>query len=124
MPVPVTAALAFASGVELPAGVRVVAAAFPAHLAGLLTPLQRYAAENADGARRLQQAAPHLLACANAGGVPPATVEALDDWRALASWLLLAGSAQFRKQVDIHDGFPPPKSGPGARTGGYACHAS
>ena len=91
-----------------------IAAAFPAHLARALSPLQRYAAENADGARRLQQAAAHLLACANAGGVPPATVEALDDWRALASWLLLAGSAQFRKQVDIHDGFPPTKSGPGA----------
>ena len=99
---------------EIEGELAATAAVFPPPLARLLSRLQRYAAANADGAKRLADVAPNLVACADANGVPPATVEALDDWRALASWLLRTGRPQFRRQVDIHDGFPPGGSGPGA----------
>ena len=49
----------------------------------------------------------------DAGGLPPASIGALDAWRSLASWLLVAGEPQFRKAVDKRDGFPSPKSGSG-----------
>ena len=54
-----------------------------------------------------------LMACADAGGVPPATIDALDAWRALASWLLVASEPQFRQAVDKRDGFPSPRIGTG-----------
>ena len=99
---------------EIEGELTAVAAAFPPSLARLLPRLQRYAAANADGAKRLVEVASNLIACADANGVPPASVEALDDWRALASWLLVAGAPQFRQTVNRLDGFPPKDTGPGA----------
>ena len=62
--------------------------------------------------RGLADIASNLVACADASGVPAARVEALDDWRALASWLLVAGAPQFRQAVNKLDGFPPRDTGP------------
>ena len=91
-----------------------IAAAFPAELVATLPLFQRYAAENAVGARRAEGVAANLIACAEAGGLPPVAVDALDDWRALASWLLIAKEAQFRKTIDKDGGFPAKASGEGA----------
>ncbi len=98
---------------EIEGELAAIAAAFPAHLARALQHLLRHAVQNADGATRVEEIAPRLKACADAGGLPPASIGALDAWRALASWLLVAGEPQFRKAVDKRDGFPSPKSGSG-----------
>src|SRR5204862_2636353 len=68
---------------EITGELAAIAPVFPEHLAHSLPRLQRYAVDNADGATRLRDITSCLLACAAAGGVPPATLEALDDWRAL-----------------------------------------
>ncbi|MEO8674450.1 MAG: UvrD-helicase domain-containing protein [Casimicrobiaceae bacterium] len=91
-----------------------IAAAFPPGLVAALPVYQRYAAENAAGAKRVEGIASNLIACAEAGGVPPAVVHALDDWRALATWLLTAKDPQFRKTIDKDGGFPAKASGEGA----------
>jgi ATP-dependent exoDNAse (exonuclease V) beta subunit len=97
---------------EIEGELATIAGAFPAPLARLLPRLQRYAVANADGATRIADIASNLVACADANGVPAARVEALDDWRALASWLLVAVAPQFRQAVNKLHGFPPRDSGP------------
>ncbi len=99
---------------EIEGELAAIAGAFPAPLARLLPRLQRYAVANADGAIRIADIASNLVACADANGVPAARVEALDDWQALASWLLVASAPQFRQKVNKLDGFPPRDSGPNA----------
>jgi len=99
---------------EITGELAAIAPAFPDHLARLLPSLQRYAVENADGAPRVRDMASSLIDCATAGGVPKASLEALDAWRALAAWLLVAKAPQFRQTVNKLDGFPPKDSGPRA----------
>ena len=92
---------------EIAGELRTIAAAFPKHLGPELATLQRHAAHYADGTTRVAPLAAALLACADAGGVPPATAETRDAWSGLASWLLVANDDRFRKKVDVNDGFPP-----------------
>ena len=81
--------------------------AFPAKLATALAACERYTADNLDRKAATAERAAALRSCAAAGGLPPATVEALPLWRALAGWLLVANSKEFRKSVDARVGFPP-----------------
>jgi ATP-dependent exoDNAse (exonuclease V) beta subunit len=93
-----------------------------ATLAALFTPapvaeiarLARYAGSQLDQGARAADLAQGLAACAAAGGLPPATVEGQDAWRALAAWLLVANAPRFRVKLDRNDGFPAKGSGPGA----------
>ena len=55
-----------------------------------------------------------LTHCAQRGGLPPATWNHHDDWRALAQWLLTANDPQLRKTMDKRQGFPPKGKAPGA----------
>jgi len=88
-----------------------IARAFPPPLAAALAPLERHAARYAEGATRAAALAGRLLECAAEGGVPPATLEAREQWRSLATWLLVASGAEFRRKVDRNDGFPPGAAG-------------
>ena len=96
---------------EIRGELRTIAAAFPAQLAVALPPLLRHAARHAEGTARAAPLADLLLVCADAGGLPPASVDAREAWSALASWLLLARKARFRTRLNRKDGFPP--GGPG-----------
>jgi ATP-dependent exoDNAse (exonuclease V) beta subunit len=89
--------------------------AFPAKLATALAACQRYAADNLDGRTGTVERNAALRACAAAGGLPPATVDALPLWRDLAAWLLVANGKEFRKNVDVKVGFPPKASASDAR---------
>ena len=55
-----------------------------------------------------------LARCAQQGGLPPATWNHHDDWRALANWLLTANDPQLRERMDKRQGFPPKGKPPGA----------
>jgi ATP-dependent helicase/nuclease subunit A len=81
--------------------------AFPAKLATAIAACERYAADNLDGKAEAAERTAALRACAAAGGLPPATVDALPLWRAVATWLLVANGKEFRKSVDVKVGFPP-----------------
>ena len=96
---------------EVRSGLEAIAAAIPPSFAAALAPLERHAALHLDGSTRASHLASELLACADAGGRPPATVAALNQWRALASWLLVANHARFRAKVDKNDGFPSKGTG-------------
>jgi ATP-dependent helicase/nuclease subunit A len=96
---------------EIRGELETIARAFPPVLASALPPLERHAARHAEGTTRAAPIAERLLECAAAGGVPPATLEAHEQWRALASWLLVANAAEFRRKVDRNDGFPPGGAG-------------
>jgi ATP-dependent exoDNAse (exonuclease V) beta subunit len=89
--------------------------AFPAKLATALAACERYAADNLDGKAEAAERIAALRACAVSGGLPPASVDALPLWRALAGWLLLANGREFRKSVDAKTGFPPKGSGSDGR---------
>jgi ATP-dependent exoDNAse (exonuclease V) beta subunit len=89
---------------EIAGELEVVRRVFPAAWLADLADHQRYAATClADDAAL----AACLERCAAAGGLPPAAVAALDDWRLLADWLLTKGGAAFRKTVATAQGFPP-----------------
>ncbi|HEX9301726.1 MAG TPA: UvrD-helicase domain-containing protein, partial [Casimicrobiaceae bacterium] len=91
-----------------------IVAAFPASLARALVPLQGYAAANLLPKPETAELGARLAACAEAGGLPEATVAARDDWRALASWLLVANTPRFRVALATNGGFPAKGLGPGA----------
>ena len=55
-----------------------------------------------------------LAACALAGGLPPASVEALPLWRALARFLMVKDCRHFKRSARESDGFEPQK-GPDAQ---------
>jgi ATP-dependent helicase/nuclease subunit A len=55
-----------------------------------------------------------LLACAIAGGLPPADVESLPLWRTLARFLMVSDCKHFKRVVTIKDGFEPIGKYPGA----------
>jgi len=75
--------------------------AFPGqHLARMLD-LARYAALSLGN----DYPGPALSTCVGAGTLPPATVAALAQWRALADWLL-TGTGEFRKGLNREQGFP------------------
>ena len=104
-------ALEAALSAEVRGELATVAAAFSPALATALAPLERHAARHLDGSARAADLAPALVACAEAGGLPPAEVAALEHWRALASWLLVLDDARFRSKIDKNDGFPPKGKG-------------
>ncbi len=60
------------------------------------------------GGRRLGVA---LAEIAEAGGLPPATTDALPLWRAMATWLLVKSEGRFREVFNKNAGFPPKASG-------------
>jgi len=68
----------------------------------------RYASMHIDG-----ELAHSLSRCASAG-LPATSADCLDDWRALADWLLVKGAARLRADVNKNSGFP------GAARGGRA----
>jgi ATP-dependent helicase/nuclease subunit A len=90
-----------------------IAAAFPSSCSSALASFERYAASVFSSAIDTEALAEALERCAGAGGLPPPTLAALDDWRALAGWLLVANGAAFRATVAQRDGFPPRGSGAG-----------
>ncbi len=80
--------------------------------------MQQYAARHlADDPDKAAFGA-RLAQCAEGGGLPAATHDALAQWQALAQWLLLKGNAQFRRQLDKNAGFPAKGTGPGAAARG------
>ncbi|HSS70113.1 MAG TPA: UvrD-helicase domain-containing protein [Casimicrobiaceae bacterium] len=89
-------------------------AAFPEEIARSLVALEHYAADNLGQVEETRERAESLRACAAAGGLPPATVEALPLWRALAAWLLVSDCTAFRKTIDAKGGFPAKANGAGA----------
>jgi ATP-dependent exoDNAse (exonuclease V) beta subunit len=64
--------------------------AFPARLTAELPAVERYAAESLEQTGEAPELAGLLRACAETGGLPPTTPEALHHWRGLANWLLRA----------------------------------
>ncbi len=91
-----------------------IVAAFPVALARALIPHQRHAAAHFIADAKTADRGRRLASCADAGGLPPATADAQDDWRALASWLLVADKPRFRAAVRTSDGFPAKGTGRGA----------
>ena len=100
---------------EITGELAAVAALFPAPLAGALVRHERYAAAGLSTRPETAHLAPHLDACAAAGGVPPPSVPMQERWCALADWLLLANDARFRAQVNVNQGFPAKGTGDGAK---------
>jgi ATP-dependent exoDNAse (exonuclease V) beta subunit len=90
-------------GAEIRGELAILRGSFPPRLAQDLGLCARYAAANLPDN---QARAAALADCAAAGGLPPATVDALPLWRELADWLLLKNDASFRKSVDKNMGFP------------------
>ncbi len=86
--------------------------AFPASVMSRLRALEGYAADNLG--ERAPDVAASLRACAANGGVPPAAPHALDDWRALARWLLVGKDPRFAVSVTAGRGFPPKGRGEGS----------
>jgi ATP-dependent helicase/nuclease subunit A len=80
---------------------------FPRELLTELLPLASYAADNliAGGKTEQPAAALHGLAA-----LPAASAEALGAWRGVAALLLTAGG-DWRKRVNVNDGFPPGDEG-------------
>ena len=59
-----------------------------------------------------------LTAVAQSGGLPPATVDALPRWRALARFLMVKNGSHFKQSLQERDGFPAAgtaPAGPGRR---------
>ena len=82
-----------------------LAALLPAAMVAELAAHQRFAGANleAEGNAALAVA---LMAMADQGGIPPAAVAALDQWRALADWLLVKDKPQLRSRWIKTEGFP------------------
>jgi ATP-dependent exoDNAse (exonuclease V) beta subunit len=87
---------------------------FPAELASELASLLREAATNlADNSADLERR-DWMERCAAKGGLPDVSATALADWKMLAGWML-TGNAQWRKRLNVEDGFPGKGNGPGSR---------
>src|SRR4029078_11566695 len=87
---------------ELPSGLEPGASRLPAAAPRPVLDLARYAAEHfaaSDPARP-------FAAWAQRGALPNAAAAALDDWRAIADWLLTK-DGNFYANVNIAQGFPP-----------------
>jgi ATP-dependent helicase/nuclease subunit A len=89
-------------------------AAFRVEAAAALIPLERYAAGNLAVQPETLALAQSLTLAADAGGLPPATIDSLPDWRALADWLLKSNAPAFLKAVNAKKGFSAKGRGPGA----------
>ena len=96
----------------------------PAGLARALVAHERYAAGWFDGEGGDPARAGVLDALADAGGVPPASADALDLWRALADWVLVQSAGRFRapNAWNVRQGFPKGE-GPDAAARGAAVKA-
>ena len=81
----------------------------PARIAALARTASGWLADHANEARRALSA--ELTHCADCGGLPVATPEALPHWRALAQWLLVADGSHFRRAINKNDGFPAGSKG-------------
>src|SRR5207249_6611186 len=79
---------------------------FPAELSAALVPLARHAVANVASSPDNAALAQALEICVQQGGLPPATVAALEHWRHLARWLLRSGNNTFLKMVNTRHGFP------------------
>ncbi len=77
----------------------------------------RYASMHIDS-----DAAQALSRCAKSG-LPTTSADTLDDWRTLADWLLVKGSARMRGSVNKNSGFPSAASGRRASVEKDAMHA-
>ena len=80
-----------------------------------LVVLARYARSHLSDAAEAAPLARALAACVDAAGVPAARCADVADWQALAEWLLVASSTQWRRQMLAAQGFPPKGKGHGAR---------
>ena len=100
---------------EIEAELASVAARFPSALAAQLVDHQRYAAANLAAVPDSEELARDLAACAEAGGLPPASAADHHRWRALASWLLLKNDPQFQSRVTTKQGFPAIGTSPARR---------
>jgi ATP-dependent exoDNAse (exonuclease V) beta subunit len=76
--------------------------AFPPELLPDFLPLADYAADNLLGAGKLDHPAAALQGLA---ALPAATADALPAWRGIAA-LLLTAAGDWRKRVNVNDGFP------------------
>jgi len=108
------AILEAALAAEIDGELATIAARFPADGAAALVPFERYAAANLSATDASAALAGHLRACADAGGLPPASSSGCEQWRALADWLLVAAGARFRATVNTHLGFPAAGRGQGS----------
>ncbi len=86
----------------------------PPSMRGELADHERYAAANLATDPEQADLAAALALCADAGGIPAATVSMQGPWRALAGWLLVATGGRLRKQMNAGNGFPPRGGGAGA----------
>ncbi|MEO8566608.1 MAG: UvrD-helicase domain-containing protein, partial [Betaproteobacteria bacterium] len=101
-PVALRARLEQALGAEIAHSLEAVAELLPAATARSMLDLARYAAEHL---ARSDPAHPFAL-WAQRGALPNAGAASLDDWRAIADWLLKK-NGDFYADVNIAQGFPP-----------------
>ena len=101
-PVALRARLEQSLGAEIAHRLEAVAALLPADAMRSMLDLARYAA---DHLARSDPAHP-FAAWAQRGAMPDADTASLDDWRAIADWLLKK-SGDFYADVNIAQGFPP-----------------
>ena len=105
------AALERTLAAEIETALRALVEMLPGDSERVLADMLRYAA-----ATLARDRAAHPLAAWTAGdGLPPAGIEGLPRWQAIAGWLLKK-NGELRERVDRRDGFPP-KSAPNGQGG-------
>ena len=90
-------------------------AAFPTGVATDIRACARWAAAGLAAQDDARELAPALLALANVGGLPPASLEALPHWRTLACFVMVKDLSHFKHQVTRKHGFERAGTGFGAQ---------
>jgi ATP-dependent helicase/nuclease subunit A len=110
------AALEAALGAEIESRLVAPRALFPADLVPELCAMLEYASNHGVSSAKDPARASRMALIASRGDLPPATVNAVADWKLLADWMLTSKKAQWRKSLSANDGFPSKEAGADAQS--------